>query len=111
MKNLNQTEISTKSYQGKRAVDATHEIKIIILKIKNTREDIKNLQYEESKFKKDLSAEIDDAEVVLNDEGRILLTWFSNEINRFDTESFKRENPKLYEKYLRVTTQRTLFIK
>jgi len=92
-------------------VTATPVVTKILKGIKNTREDMKNLKYDEDQFKKDLDAEINGAEVILDEKGHVIATWLYNDTPRFDMETFKEEHPQMYEDYLKTSRERRLTLK
>ena len=90
---------------------ANSSVKKILKKIKDVKEDIRNLQFDESQFKKDLAAEVGNIEVIIDEKDHVIATWSFNETHRFDIEAFKDEHPEMYILYLKASRERRLIIK
>jgi hypothetical protein len=92
-------------------VKATTVVKKIINEIKEVREDIKNLQHDESQFKKELASEIGESETILDEKGHVIATWSYNNTHRFNMDEFRKVYPELYEFFLTTTRERRLILK
>lgn len=92
-------------------VKATPLVKKIINGIKEVREDIKNLQHDESQFKKELASEIGESETILDEKGHVIATWSYNDTHRFNVDEFKKVYPDLYDFFLMTARERRLILK
>lgn len=59
----------------------------------------------------ELQGTMEDYEVLEDEDGNVLATYKNTSSTRFDSKTFKAENPELHKKYLKTTTSRRLLIK
>ena len=58
-----------------------------------------------------LQAKLEDYEELQDPDGNVLATYKNTSSQRFDSKTFKAENPELHKKYLKTTIGRRLLIK
>ncbi len=86
---------------------AENEIKESINRVHYLKSDIKKLEDQKDKLELDLKLTLKDKEGFKDEYGNILVTWKSNEVKRFDLDSFKNTHPDIYGGFIKKTCSRT----
>jgi putative phage-type endonuclease len=119
---LTQTPPGVESYEDARKlwreiipesqIESTEEIQLYINQYHDKNKLIKEIEKEIDQIKTIICKHMQDNELLMGPDGKIMATWKKQSSLRFDTNLFKAKEKTLYEQYLRETsTERVLKIK
>ena len=92
------------------ALLATPDVVSMIDELKQIKIQTKQLEEREKELKEEVQNFMRENEV-LTDGEKTLATWKTCEKRGFNSEKFKRDNSKLYNEYLKLSSYRTFLIK
>jgi putative phage-type endonuclease len=90
---------------------AKEESKNILSLIKDTEEEISELEEKRKELLFEIKKIISDNDGLIDDRGNILCTWKFQESNRFDIAKFKKEHSDIYNNFLKKTNSRQFRIR
>ena len=86
-----------------------HEAEDSVKELLSIKKRIKALKELQVSYENSIKAEMEDAEVAELENA--MIKWKTSKSMTFDREKFKKENPELFKKYLKESTQRKFYVK
>jgi predicted phage-related endonuclease len=106
MKNIIDVETTTKLMVQPGRYVADEGVEDLVYRIEAVRVKIKALTEQEKLLKEELNEFVGESESIVDMTGHEIATWKTSYTSRFDTESFKKDYPVVYDKYVKKTEQR-----
>jgi putative phage-type endonuclease len=73
-----------------------------IVYLQEVQSELRKLKTAEEQLKTGLQAYMEDAEVLADEDGKVLITWKNTKPSKtFDSKRFQQEHPELYQQYLK----------
>lgn len=92
------------------AIEASDEIEADYLRLKNLKEDLKQLGAQAEAAEERIKVFMAD-HAILTIKGTPVITWKAQSANRFDQTAFKAAHPDLYEAFKKVSESRVMRVK
>lgn len=97
--------------QNEARVDEDYRVEDYLIRLEQLDFEMKVLEHEKSDLTEKIKGFMGERETLLDGYGRVSVTWKGGKpMKRFDLESFKKENPEAYSKYLKMKTQPRKFL-
>lgn len=97
--------------QNEARVEEDFSIEDCLIRMDEVKWQLGVLQHEKNEITEKIKQFMGERDTLLDGYGRISITWKGGRpVRRFDLESFKKENPEAYSKYLKLQTQPRKFL-
>jgi putative phage-type endonuclease len=83
---------------------------VALVELASIREEMKELSERKSMLEEKIKFSMQDSEIGLMN-GKTVVTWKESTMNRFDSTAFRKDQPALYNKYIKKQTCRRFLIK
>jgi predicted phage-related endonuclease len=97
--------------QNEATVNEDYQIEDCLVRMDEVNWQMSVLEYEKKEITEKIKTFMGDRDTLIDGYGRISVTWKGGKpMKRFDLESFKKENPEAYSKYLKMQPQSRKFL-